>query len=338
MILVTGGTGLIGSHLLCHLAKNNTSVRALIRDKKKIDSVKKIFSYYTAEPDKLVKSIDWVNGDILDPYSLNNAFKGVRKVYHCAAVVSIGGIKGNDLIENNVSGTENVVNLSLEHSIEKLCHVSSIAALGSSVNGALIDENNKWTSSKNRSAYSISKYKSEMEVWRGIQEGLSAVIVNPSVVLGPGFWNSGSGSLFNKAAKGMKFYTKGLTGFVDVRDVVDSMVKLMESNIKNERFIISSENIYYKDLFSKIANEIGIKPPKKEASEYLLKMAVVLDSVISNLGLKKKEITKEIVKASVSQSYYSNKKIVDIMGKTFISIDDSIEYISEKFKNDLTIN
>ena len=204
MILVTGGTGLVGSHLLYDLVKQGTSVRAIIRNKDKIELAKKVFSYYSDDFNELIQKIDWVNGDILDLYSLNNAFADIKKVYHCAAVVSFDGKNKTQMIEANVQGTENVVNLSISHQIEKLCHVSSIASLGRSLNGEFIDENSKWTSSKNRSVYSDSKFKSEMDVWRGIQEGLNAVIVNPSVILGPGFWNSGSGSLFIKAARGMK--------------------------------------------------------------------------------------------------------------------------------------
>ena len=338
MILVTGGTGLVGSHLLFELVQKEEPVRALIRNRDKIELVKKIFSYYSKDYESLIQKIDWVEGDILDLYSLNEAFKDVRRVYHCAAVVSFDGKNKNELINANVQGTENVVNLSLSNNIEKLCHVSSIASLGESLNGDLIDENSKWRSSKNRSIYSESKYKSEMEVWRGIQEGLNAVIVNPSVILGSGFWNSGSGSLFAKAAKGMKYFTSGATGFVDVRDVADVMVKLMDSEISNERFVLSAENIHYKDLFDKVAEVMNIAKPKREATKNLLKIAVVLDKIASITGIKKREITKEVIRASLSESKYSNKKVKKAIGKTFIPIETSIGDIAEKFKNELTIS
>ena len=338
MILVTGGTGLVGSHLLFELAQMEEPVRVLIRNRDKIELVKKIFSYYSDDSENLIQKIDWVEGDILDLYSLNEAFTNIKKVYHCAAVVSFDGKDKSELINANVQGTENVVNLCLSNNIEKLCHVSSIASLGGSLNGDFIDENSKWTSSKNHSAYSASKYKSEMEVWRGIQEGLNAVIVNPSVILGPGFWNSGSGSLFTKAAKGMRYFTSGATGFIDVRDVADVMVKLMESEISAERFILSAENIYYKDLFDKVAEAMKVAKPKREATKNLLNLAVLLDGVASKLGLKKREITKDIVRSSMSVSGYTNEKVIKAIGKTFIAIDKSINDIAEKFKNELTIS
>jgi nucleoside-diphosphate-sugar epimerase len=338
MILVTGGTGLLGSHLLYDLVRNNESVRAIIRNREKIKSVKKIFSYYTDNSEDLIQKIEWVEGDILDLYSLEKSFEDIRNVYHCAAIVSFNSKNKRELINANVQGTENVVNLCLRKNIEKLCHVSSIASLGSNLNGELIDENSKWISSKNRSAYSISKYKSEMEVWRGIQEGLNAVIVNPSVILGPGFWNSGSGSLFTKAAKGMKYYTNGITGFVDVRDVSEFMIQLLKSDIDAQRFILNAENLSYKDLFEKISDAMNIAKPRKEASRRLLKLAVFMDTIAGSLGIKKREITREIVKSGTSISKYSNEKIKMTIGKAFIPIDESIGSIAEKFKNELTIS
>jgi len=337
MILVTGGTGLVGSHLLYELTKKGESVRALIRNRKKIDLVKKIFAYYSDDSEKLIQKIDWVKGDILDLYSLEEAFSDIKKVYHCAAIVSFDGKDKNHMIQANVQGTENVVNLCLRNSIEKLCHVSSIASLGGALNGELIDENSKWSSSQNHSAYSVSKFKSEMEVWRGIQEGLSAVIVNPSVILGPGFWNSGSGSLFTKAAKGMKYFTVGATGFVDVRDVAEAMITLMESDTSAERFILNSENMNYKDLFDKVANAMHVSRPKRKATKKMLKLAVFLDGAASAIGIKKREITKEIIKSSTSISKYSNEKVKKTIGKTFIPIEKSIGEIAEKYKNELTI-
>ena len=338
MILVTGGTGLVGSHLLYDLVKKDEPVRAIIRKKEKIELVKKIFSYYSDDSEKLIQKIDWVEGNVLDLYSLERSFDDVKKVYHCAALVSFNGKDKSELINANVQGTENVVNLCLRKEIEKLCHVSSIASLGGNINGELIDEDSKWISSKNRSAYSISKYKSEMEVWRGVQEGLNAVIVNPAVILGPGIWNSGSGSLFSKAAKGMKYFTNGATGFVDVRDVSESMIRLMESDISAQRFILNAKNLSYKDLFEKTSEAMNVTKPKKEASQKLLNLAVFLDFIAGTLGIKEREITKEVIKSSTSISKYSNEKVKKTMGKNFIPIEKSIGDIAEKFKKELTMS
>ncbi len=338
MILVTGGTGLVGSHLLYALVQQNETVKAIIRNKEKIAQVKKIFAYYSDDPESLISKIEWIEGDILDLFSLSKAFNEIKKVYHCAAVVSFEGKNKTQIIDANVQGTENVVNLCLNYKIDKLCHVSSIASLGGAVNGEIIDENSKWTSSKNRSVYSESKFKSEMEVWRGIQEGLNAVIVNPSVILGPGFWESGSGSLFAKAAKGMKYYTSGATGFVDVRDVADAMINLMEGDKNSERFVLNSENLSYKALFNMIAEIMQVEKPKKEATIRLLKLAAFLDLLASKIKIKKQEITKQVAISSLSVSKYSNEKIKEAIGIDFIPIEKSINEIAEKFKEELTIS
>ncbi len=338
MILVTGGTGLVGSHLLYALVQQNEPVKAIIRNRDKIDQVKKVFAYYSDKSESLINKIDWVDGDLLDLYSLNNAFKDIKKVYHCAAVVSFDGKNKTQIIEANIQGTENVVSLCLTYQIDKFCHVSSIASLGGVVNGGIINEDSKWTSSKTHSVYSESKFKSEMEVWRGIQEGLNAVIVNPSVILGPGFWKSGSGSLFAKAAKGMKYYTSGATGFVDVRDVVKAMIDLMEGDISSERFVLNAENLSYKALFDMIAEAMHTKKPKREATMRLLKVAAFLDLIASKTGIKKREITKDIIRSSISVSKYSNEKIKEAIGIKFIPIEKSIQEMAEKFKEELTIS
>src|SRR6056297_1414102 len=185
MIFVTGSTGLVGAHLLYQLAGKGEKVKALIRNPDKIKQVKQVFSYYSDHAGQLIDTIEWIRGDILDPATYFDALKDVNTVYHCAAMVSFDKKDKSELLKTNIEGTANIVNASLEQNIKKMCFVSSIATMGDSPNGEAVTEENYWVPSKNRPPYAISKYKSEMEVWRGIQEGLDAVIVNPSVVLGP---------------------------------------------------------------------------------------------------------------------------------------------------------
>jgi nucleoside-diphosphate-sugar epimerase len=177
-----------------------------------------------------------------------------------------------------------------------------------------------------------------MEVWRGIQEGLNAVIVNPSVVLGPGFWDSGSGLIFTKAAKGMLFYTTGSTGFVDVRDVVYAMIKLSESSISNQRFILNGGNIGYKDLLEKISTAVSVRKPTIEATHHMLNIARRVDGLLSNLGIKKRELTKDIVKSSYSKSEYSSQKIKELLKMNFIPVQKTIDEMAQFYKQDLTGN
>ncbi|HKL08566.1 MAG TPA: NAD-dependent epimerase/dehydratase family protein [Bacteroidales bacterium] len=336
MIFITGSTGLIGAHLLYRLVQKGEKVKALIRNPDKIEQVKHIFSYYTENPDLFIEKIEWVTGDILDPASYYNALTDVREVYHCAAMVSFDKKDEPELLKTNIEGTANMVNASLEHRVKKFCFVSSVAALGESENGKAVTEDDYWVPSKIRSPYAISKFKSEMEVWRGIQEGLTAVIVNPSVILGPGFWNSGSGTIFTKAAKGMLFYTKGSTGFVDVRDVVHVMIKLMEDEIKNQRFIINAENIVYKDLFDRISEAVSVRKPKVEATRTMLNIAGGIDGLLSAFGIKKRELTKDVVRSSLSKSTYSNRKVKELLTLDFIPVEKTIREMAELYRRDLT--
>ena len=338
MIFVTGSTGLVGSHLICQLAKKGKKIKALVRNSEKIRIVQKVFSYYSDQPDELLKNVEWIEGDILNPASYFDALSGVNTVYHCAAMVSFDKKDKEQLLMTNIEGTANVVNVSLENKVKKLCSVSSVAALGGSKNGEIITEDNVWNSSANHSFYAISKFKSEMEVWRGIQEGLDAVIVNPSVILGPGFWNSGSGLIFTRAAKGMSFYTCGSTGFVDVRDVVDLMQRLTESEVVNQRFIITGESVVYKDLFNMISDALGRKRPNIEASRTMLQAARIVDGWLSGLRIKNREITQEVIHSSLSKTDYSNQKIKQLFPVEFIPVKKTILEMAALYKRELTSN
>ena len=269
-ILVTGGTGLVGSHLLYFLTKQELCPIAIKRKNSDIKNVKKIFSYYTADYEALFQKIIWKDCDILDVVYLENIVKNVTHIYHAAAIISFNNSDKDKMIEINSIGTANIVDLSLKHKIKRLCFVSSIATLGSSSEKA-VNESCMWDWS-NQSGYAISKYLAEMEVWRGFAEGLSGIIVNPSLILGPGSWESGIGTIIQKASLGMPFYPPGSCGVIDVRDLVQIMIQLLNSDITNERFIINSDHIEYKDLMSIVAKQLNKKAPHIKLSKTFMKM------------------------------------------------------------------
>lgn len=334
MILVTGGTGLLGSHLLYSLTRDNIPVRALKRSTSDLEAVKKVFSFYTSEPEALFSLIEWVNADILDPVSLYEAFEGINQVYHCAAFVSFDPRDRARLIRNNSEGTANLVNTCIERGIEKLCHVSSTSALGSATPGTEITEDMIWSHDKRTTGYSISKFKSEMEVWRGMEEGLNAVIVNPSIILGPGYWGKGSSSLFSAIYRGMRFYTNGVTGYVGVGDVVYCMRKLMDSNTSSERFTISAENLSYREIFTLIAESMGKNPPRIEATPFLSGIAWRMDALRSLFGFKRL-ITREAVSASQNKNLFSNNKIKQTLGFEFKPVSEVVRETAALFMQDL---
>lgn len=336
MILVTGGTGLVGAHLLFKLILEGEQVRAIYRRAHKLDHVKEVFGYYSNNPETVYNAIDWVEADITDVPALLNAFKDVTLVYHCAAFVSFEPDKYNLLKKINVEGTANVVNLCISHKIEKLCYVSSVAALGiPKPPETFIDESSQWNKELDNSVYAITKYGAEIEVWRGIQEGLNAIIVNPGVIIGAGFWHSGgSGSLFKQVYKGMSHYTTGTTGFVDVWDVVSAMRLLMNSNIQNEKFVLVSENLNFKEFFTSIANELKVTPPKKEAKPWLLAIAWRLDWLNFKLFGKRRKLSKQLAKSAVSTSNFSSKKIQQALSFKFKPITTSINEVSILFLKD----
>lgn len=335
VILVTGGTGLVGSHLLYDLAKAGKKVRALKRAGRSITDVEKVFRFYSADSDTLLKQIEWVEGDVTDIYSLLDAMEGVADVYHAAAVISFWKSEHVLMEKVNVEGTANVVNAALEKNIRKLCHVSSIAAIGRPEHPAKITEKLVWKSSPQNSIYAITKYGAEREVWRGSEEGLDVVIVNPGIIIGPGSWNTGSTTIFPVAYKGIKFYTEGVCGFVDVRDVSRAMIQLMESDIKNERFILTSENINFRDFFNLIHDVLQRPKPVIKAGKLMTGFAWRAEKIRSMITGRKPVITKETAIASHQQNYFSNKKIREKLGFEFIPVKQSVEETAKLFLQDI---
>ena len=339
MIFVTGGTGLVGAHLLFELCKTGKKVRALKRESSNLQQVLKTFSYYTHDAQQLFDTIEWVNGDILDYYGLERLLKGVTEIYHCAAIVSFDSKDRQRMISNNVEGTANLVNAAIENGIKRICHVSSIAALGKLQNGALVTEETNWVPSKKNSAYSDSKFFSEAEVWRGIEEGLDAVVVNPSIIFGPANWTSGSAKIFKTIWDGLKFYTKGVTGFVDVSDVVQAMIKLMaEENFekcKNQRYILSAENLSYQYIFSKIADALQKPKPGIWASDFLMGFVWRAATFASWFTHKPSLITREAATGRNSVNNYDGSKITRMIGHQYLPIIDSIKKTAGFLKQDM---
>ena len=331
MILVTGGTGLVGSHLLFHLSQKSDTIRTIYRTEEKREQVKKIFSFYTDDVQLHFSKIEWINADITDVPSLEVAFQNITQVYHCAALVSFDPKDYIKMRQVNIEGTANIINFSIENNINKFCFVSSIAAVGDAINGGVITEENEWNDQGDNHGYAITKYGAEMEVWRGSQEGLNVVIVNPGVILGSGFWQEGSGKLFTQINNGFKFYTEGVTGFVGVKDVVKLMIQLMNSNIKNERFILVSENKSFKDVLFTIADGFNTKRPSIKTGKLLTEIFWRLDWLVTKLTGKSPLLTKNSAKSSHNKSYYSADKIKNTLNFQFEPIEETIHSICKEF-------
>lgn len=331
MILVTGGTGLVGSHLLFQLTQKEDSVRAIFRTEASRDKVKEVFGYYTDEPKKQFDKIDWVQADITDVPSMIPVFENVTEVYHAAALISFDPKDYIRMRKANIHGTAIVVNLSIDAGVKKLCYVSSIAAIGENPSKKTIDEENEWNDNENNHGYAITKYGGEMEVWRASQEGIDVVIVNPGVILGPGYWSSGSGKLFSQVAKGFTFYTEGVTGFIDVMDVVNAMMKLMKSSLKNERYILVSENKTFKDVLTNIAEALKVKKPTKKIKPFVSSLFWRFEAIKSFFTNKGPRMTKHSAKSLHSKSFYNNEKVIKAIDMKFKSVDQSILETAKRF-------
>lgn len=331
MILVTGGTGLVGAHLLYHLALENELIRAIYRTKESIHSVESLFFNFSNEGPALFSKIDWVQADITDVISLETVFSKITEVYHAAALVSFNNKQYRAMRKVNIEGTANVVNCCIDKGIQKLCYVSSIAAVGESLKLGAINEENEWTVKKNSSGYSITKYGAEMEVWRASQEGVDVVIVNPGVIIGEGFWESNAGEFFTKIDQGFRFYTEGVTGFVGVYDVVSIMILLMKSTIKNERFVLVSENKSYKEIFDLIARNLGKRRPKVKVTKTMTSILWRIDGFVSRILRKQQRLTKETTLSMHSKQFYSSEKIKKTLKYNFQSMEEVVKETSKHY-------
>ncbi|MEI6311361.1 MAG: NAD-dependent epimerase/dehydratase family protein [Bacteroidota bacterium] len=320
MNFITGASGFVGSYLAKKLIDRGEMVVSLKRPSTRMDLLGKYAS-----------QIKWYEGDILDVPSLEIAMKGVSKVFHCAAKISFDKKSRAIMYKVHAEGTANIVNVSLYHGIKKYLHVSSIAALPSPKHGETIDENSEWSTNPYPAHYGKSKFMAEREAYRAMTEGINTIIVNPGTIIGAGFWHEGSGSFFSNIHKGLPFYTDGVVGFVDVRDVVDCMIQLMDSDIKNDKFILSGYNESFKNFFTAIAQKMNRKAPQYKVNKVLGEIAIASDFLQTLFTEHTRMITSETIQLANLQANYDNSKIINALNYKFIPLDKTIKDTTEAF-------
>ncbi len=327
MVLVTGGTGFLGSYIIKQLVEKGYNVRALRRSNK--------LPFWIAK--EILEKVEWVEGDVLDVIALENAMNGVDTIIHSAAIVSFATKDRKEMYQVNVEGTANVVNIALEKNVRRLVHISSVAALGRTANGGHVNEEKKWEESKVNTHYAKSKFKAELQVWRGISEGLEAVILNPSTILGYGDWHSSSCAIFKSVHDGFNWYTPGINGFVDVEDVAKAAIVLMESTINEQRFIVNGDSWTFKKLQDTIADGFSKKRPARKTTPFLLGVAWRMEKLKSLFTRKKPLLTKESARVAQSQTWFENDKILKaLQGFSFTPLEETIKKACEKYTG--TIN
>jgi len=333
MIFLTGGTGLVGSHILLKLCEKNISVRALKRPSSSLNVCRKIFHYY--ERQDLFNTIEWCTGNINDVPFLESSMSSCEYIIHAAALVSFNKSDLENLKKINIEGTSNIMNVALDLDIKKCIYISSIATLGINPNIEEINEDCDFKFTNKESNYSISKYYAEQEVWRACHEGLDVVILNPSVILGPGDWKKGSSKIFQRIFNGLKFYTAGSTGFVDVIDIANITILFLHNNIKNERFILNGTNLKYRDAFNLIADEFSVKRASIKVTPLIKELAWRLEAIRSFFLQNSPLLTKETAEGSMTIKSYSSTKIKEKLDYNFISFNDSIKKYCKFFKSEL---
>jgi len=338
--LVTGATGLIGSHVVLKLLQQGKSVIAAKQAHSDTSKVKNLFSLYVTNADELFSKISWVQLDMNDVFSIEEALANVSVVYHCAGFVSFQERDVEKLIQINEIGTANLINACILNlpagkagKIKSFCHVSSLSTINNSDYLGELNEGVFWKTSGKESAYAISKYNAEREVWRGMEEGLNIAIVNPGVVLGPGYSNQSSGKLFAFCKKGNLFYTDGSTGYVSAVDVAEVMVQLMDKEIYGERYILIENTYTYKSIFSLIQGAYNKPAPKIKTGLFILHLGRIADAIVSALTGKNRFLTNDIIRSATGHKKFSNKKIIKALSFTFTPINKVISDICSQHNN-----
>jgi dihydroflavonol-4-reductase len=322
MVLVTGGTGFLGGYIIKELVNKGIPVRAIRRSNNLPSFI----------PDSILNQVDWMEADILDLVGLEEAMEGIDTIIHSAAKVSFNGRHRQEMFRINIDGTANVVNLAIEKNIQYFVHVSSVAALGRKTDGAIVTEEKQWEDSKINTNYAISKYQAEMEVWRGIAEGLRAVIVNPSTILGYGNWNSSSCAIFKTAYTEFPWYTSGINGFVDVEDVAKVIVMLAQKNIWGERFILNADNWTFRQLLTTIADGFGKKHPSMHATPAIGSIAWRLEKFKKFFSGKPPLLTSESARIAQSRTFFDNRKILSALSDfSFTPLQQTISKACENY-------
>lgn len=331
-VFLTGSTGLVGGHLIVRLHQSGKKIRSLIRSTSSFEQLRLICTFYQQSFDELYNAVEWVYGDTLDFVGLCYFMRKVQEVYHCAAVVSFHSKNTKELLQTNIQGTANMIDAALQSGVERFCFISSIGAIGNGKKGDFITEKTPWKNDGKASAYSESKFRSELQAWRGFNEGLNMVIVNPGIVLGPGAPDKGSMLLFQAGRKGMPFYTKATTGYVDVRDVCRASMELMEKQAFGKRYILVSDNVDNKALFTHIANEFKVNPPRYEAGKGLLTLAAFLVELSGLLTGKTPQLTRETIRSAQKAQKYSSQLLKNTLDFQFIPLEQTIRETSSFLK------
>ncbi len=324
----------MGAHLLHALLIRGERIRATKRSTSNLDDIALAFSFYQDDSVALLEQVEWVECNLLNPFEVDELMEGIKRVFHCAAAVSFNPKDEIKLLEINPAITANLVNAALEHEVEHFAHVSSVAAIGRTQgNEEFITEKTEWKNSPDNSKYAIGKYLAELEVWRGVEEGLPAAMINPTVILGAGNWNHTSNTLFRRFSQPSAFYTKGGNGFVDVRDVVEALLIVSDKRISGERYITVGENVTFLDLMTLFARAFGINPPKKAVRPWLMEIAWRAEKLRSMLTGRPPMLTKETARTSQHVWRYSNTKATEELKISFTPLKESIETYALFYKN-----
>ena len=326
MILITGGTGFLGAHLILKCSIMKLKIRAIYRRQEKVNEVELFFKKFAPKDDKnCFERIEWIKTNLNDIISLDMALIGVDQVYHCAAKVSFANFHKDKLLKTNVEGTTNIVNLCIKHKVKKLVYVSSIASIGAEKDIKIINESSSWFKNQKHTHYAYSKFASEMEVWRGIQEGLNAIIVNPGVIIGYDFSSNSNNFIFNRVNKESLFYSIGRIALVDVSDVVKAMILLMSSNIKNERFILVSENMSQKEFFDKIALKVKKRKARFPLKRGILTSLLIAEKILNIFRIKKRFLSYALIDAVCSLQKYDGEKIKKNINFNYTQVENSLD-------------
>jgi len=278
--------------------------------------------------------IQWIPASLQDIDLISEILPEVDVLIHTAAIVDFRKSKRDALYECNTHLVADLINACLRAEVKKVIHFSSIAAMGRAEESSLITEKTPWKESRLNSDYGKSKYLGELEVWRGVAEGLEAVIFNPSLVIGAGFWKKSTPTILPQVEKGRAFFPTGSNGIVDVRDVAQAVVLALEGAGANERFLLNGANLKYKELFSTLAKYINAPIPSKPLSPKLLNLAVRIARICESLNINIPFPSQQLQVLS-AQSNYDGRKSEELLGLTYRPFNETLRETAEAYNQSI---
>lgn len=331
MNVITGGTGSVGMHLVATWLAAGEPVRVFARPQAERSRLRNFLAHALAHDPGAFDRLEWAEGDLMDGIALEEAFAGAKRVVHAAAVVSFHRRDAVHMMRANRDGTANVVNAMLATGVGELVYISSVAALGRKPGEPVVHEETVFEDGPAVSAYARSKYRAELEVWRGQEEGLRVLVLNPVIVIGPGDYARSSAALLSQVANGLRFFPTGSNGFVAAQDVADAAWQLLQSGAWGHRFVVCGFHATYREVLDALADALETQRPRFAVRPWMAGIAWRVARLVEFVTGHPAFATRDALATSARNHRYSSEKLTNRIGLAFTPLQPAAKRAADHY-------